>query len=64
MELPTEILWVISLVYPSVISLVIKNIITEASVSSVNPSVIILPMDLPTDKTLPINDSPTNHFRL
>jgi hypothetical protein len=44
--------------------LVIKNIITEASVSSVNPSVIILPMDLPTDKTLPINDSPTNHFRL
>jgi len=41
-----------------------KKIITDASVPSVNPSVILLPMDLPTDKTLPTNDSPTNHFRL
>ena len=37
-----------------------KKIITDASV----PSVIILPTDLPTDKTLPTNDSPTDHFRL
>ena len=36
-----------------------KKIITDASVPSVNPSVIILPTDLPTDKTLP-----TDHFRL
>ena len=41
-----------------------KKIITDASVPSVNPSVIILPTDLPTDKTLPTNDSPTDHFRL
>ena len=41
-----------------------KKIITNASVPSVNPSVIILPTDLPTDKTLPTNDSPTDHFRL
>jgi hypothetical protein len=33
-------------------------------VPSVNPSVILLPTDLPTDKTLPTNDSPTDHFRL
>ena len=41
-----------------------KKIITDASVSSVNPSVILLPTNLPTDKTLPTNDSPTDHFRL
>jgi hypothetical protein len=41
-----------------------KKIITDASVSSVNPSVIILPTDLPMDKTLPTNDSPTDHFCL
>ena len=41
-----------------------KKIITDASVPSVNPSVILLPTDLPTDKTLPTNDSPTDHFRL
>ena len=41
-----------------------KKIITDTSVPSVNPSVIILPTDLPTDKTLPTNDSQTEHFRL
>jgi hypothetical protein len=41
-----------------------KKIITEVSVPSVNPSVILLPTDLPTDKTLPTNDLPTDHFRL
>ena len=41
-----------------------KKIITDTSVPSVNPSVILLPTDLPTDKTLPTNDSPTDHFRL
>jgi len=50
--------------YPSVIPLVIKNIITDASVPSVNPLVILLPTDLPTDKTLPMNDSPMDHFCL
>jgi len=37
-----------------------KKIITDVSV----PSVIELATDLPTDKTLPTNDSPTDHFRL
>jgi hypothetical protein len=41
-----------------------KKIITDASVPSVNPSVILLPTDLPTDKTLPTNDLPTDNFRL
>jgi hypothetical protein len=41
-----------------------KKIITDVSVPSVNPSVILLPTDLPTDKTLPTNDSPTDHFCL
>jgi len=41
-----------------------KKIITDTSVPLVNPSVIILPTDLPTDKTLPTNDLPTDHFRL
>jgi hypothetical protein len=41
-----------------------KKIITDVSVPSVNPSVIELATDLPTDKTLPTNDSPTDHFRL
>jgi len=40
-----------------------KKIITDVSVPSVNPSVILLPTDLPTDKTLPTNDSSTGHFR-
>jgi hypothetical protein len=41
-----------------------KKIITDVYVPSVNPSVILLPTDSPTDKTLPTNDSPTDHFRL
>ena len=41
-----------------------KKIITDASIPSVNPSVILLPTDLPTEKTLPTNDSPTDNFRL
>jgi len=52
--------------FPSVNPLVIKNIITDTSVPSVDPSIIIfflLPTDLPTEKKLPIKDSLTEYFR-
>jgi len=52
--------------FPSVNPLVIKNIITDASVPLVDPSVIIfflLPTDLSTDKKLSIKDSLTEYFR-
>jgi hypothetical protein len=64
-------------VYPSVNLLVIKNIITEGytdimkrviflhvnSVSkSIGNNIFLSPTDLPTDKKLPMKDSPTEHF--
>ena len=51
-------------VYPSVIPLEIKKYYYRR-VCSVSKSVgNNIPTNLPTDKTLPMNDSPTDHFRL
>jgi len=49
----------------SVILSVIKNIITEGYTNEMKQVILffLFPMDLPTDKKLPMKDSPTEHFR-